>query len=365
MIKGLSLCMIVKNEAELIEKALLSANQLVNEMIVVDTGSTDGTQDIARKLGAKVFFKEWNNDFADMRNYSIQLASQPFILILDADETILEGEQRILQGLFGHLEVNEGSAGTVTIISETTTGETSTSAITRIFPNDDRYRYVSRIHEQLTFHGKPVSKTFDSGIRLFHSGYTYSQITKKNKYERNLQLLMNELKDDADKSYILFQVGKTYYNMMEYALAKRYLQECIDLEMSNNKRNFLSGALLIMGYCCISLRNFDELLKYYKLAIEFYPDYTDLYFMYGVGLIEARSLNAFNEIPNIFKKCVELGEPSSLKYETVRGVGSFKAYFNLGLYYELTNNREQAVYYYDLSSKSGYEPALKRLHHIL
>lgn len=65
------------------------------------------------------------------------------------------------------------------------------------------------------------------------------------------------------------------------------------------------------------------MLFYYNLAIEIYPDYTDLYFMYGVGLIEVKNLNAFKEIPNIFKHCVELGEPSSLKYETVRGVGSF------------------------------------------
>lgn len=357
--------MIVKNEADLIEKTLLSANPLVKEMIVVDTGSTDGTPEIARKLGARVSYKEWNDNFSDLRNYSIQLASHPFILILDADEVIVDSKLCEMQDLFRYLESNEGSAGAVSIMSETLTGDKSISSITRIFPNDARYRYEGRIHEQLTFHGKPIHTIIDSLIKINHIGYTPLQIKKKNKYDRNRQLLIKELKERDDKSYVLYQIGKTYYSQKEYTLAKQYFQECVEIEINTNRRIFLSNALLLLGYCCIFLRKFDEMLFYYNLAIEIYPDYTDLYFMYGVGLIEVKNLNAFKEIPNIFKHCVELGEPSSLKYETVRGVGSFKAFFNLGLYYELTNNLDLSRYYYELSSQSGYEPALKRLKHNL
>jgi O-antigen biosynthesis protein len=84
----LSLCMIVKNEEEHIAKCLRSVRQVVDEMIVVDTGSTDKTMDIARVFGAKVFEFPWIGDFSEARNYSLSKAEGGWILILDADEVL-------------------------------------------------------------------------------------------------------------------------------------------------------------------------------------------------------------------------------------------------------------------------------------
>lgn len=84
----ISLCMIVRNEAPIIERVLAGAKAFCNELIVVDTGSTDGTQDLARAMGAKVFNFPWINDFAAARNYSFSLASGDWILWLDADDVL-------------------------------------------------------------------------------------------------------------------------------------------------------------------------------------------------------------------------------------------------------------------------------------
>ena len=88
LLPGISVCMIVKNEDKNLNKCLSSVADLVNEVIVVDTGSTDTTWELANKLGAKTFKFKWVDDFAAARNFSLHQATREWILVLDADETI-------------------------------------------------------------------------------------------------------------------------------------------------------------------------------------------------------------------------------------------------------------------------------------
>ncbi|MUG47153.1 glycosyltransferase [Paenibacillus woosongensis] len=362
---GLSLCMIVKNESENIVKAIKTAQTFVQEIIIVDTGSTDQTPELAQSLGAKVFKIEWNDHFGDMRNYSIQKATQPFILVMDADELIIDGDMSYLQECCRLISQQPGAAGTVIMTNETVQGDVSITSITRIFPNDRRYKYAGRIHEQLMFVGSPIKSTINTQIVISHTGYSDALIQGKNKLERNIQLLKKELQVSPDQSYILFQIGRTYYVMKDYVQAEYFLSKCVEIELSSSHRSFLAIALLTLGYCFIHLKKFNDFVRCYRKGIEYYPDYTDLYFMYGVGLIESRNISAFKEIPEAFKKCIELGDASDLKYETVRGVGSFKAHFNLGLYYEIIGDSTKAVYHYQQSSDFGNEEAKKRISQIL
>src|SRR5579863_9386494 len=93
---SLSLCMIVKNEETKIERAINSAQGLVNETIIVDTGSTDGTKDKAKALGAQVYNFKWADDFSSARNFSISKAEMDWVLVLDADE-YLETKENVIQ----------------------------------------------------------------------------------------------------------------------------------------------------------------------------------------------------------------------------------------------------------------------------
>ena len=93
----ISLCMIVKNEEKCIERCLDCLKDLVDEMIVVDTGSTDRTKELAKAKGAKVYDFEWTGDFSEARNYSFSLASCDYIYTADADEELdEENRQRFL-----------------------------------------------------------------------------------------------------------------------------------------------------------------------------------------------------------------------------------------------------------------------------
>ncbi len=95
----ISLCMIVKNEEENIEHCLSSIQGLVDEIIIIDTGSTDGTKEIAKKFGAKVFDFKWNNNFSDARNFSLSKATGDWIFILDADEVISPSDHEKIKNL--------------------------------------------------------------------------------------------------------------------------------------------------------------------------------------------------------------------------------------------------------------------------
>lgn len=86
--------MIVRNEEEVIERCLKSICDLVDEIIIVDTGSTDKTKQIVSKYTDKIYDFEWVNDFAKARNYSFSKATKDYILWLDADDVILEEDRK-------------------------------------------------------------------------------------------------------------------------------------------------------------------------------------------------------------------------------------------------------------------------------
>ena len=94
-----SLCMIVKNEEYYLPRCLSSVNNIVDEVIIVDTGSTDKTVEIAKSFGAKVYFFPWNNNFSEARNESLKYASKEWILILDADDELYTEDQKNLIAL--------------------------------------------------------------------------------------------------------------------------------------------------------------------------------------------------------------------------------------------------------------------------
>ena len=90
----ISLCMIVKNEEDVLNNCLSTVYDLVDEIIIVDTGSTDKTKEIASKYTNKIYDFKWVDDFAKARNFSFEKATKDYILWLDADDIILEEDRQ-------------------------------------------------------------------------------------------------------------------------------------------------------------------------------------------------------------------------------------------------------------------------------
>lgn len=353
----ISACLIVKNEEKYIEQAVSSAKQLVDEVIVIDHNSTDLTPALAQKAGAVIFSRAWNDHFAEARNYSIKKASNPFILIMDADE-LLDTDEESLQLACQSLREVKGSAARIQINNITEQGTVS-SWITRLFPNESGYQFQGRIHEQLLYDGKPCI-SLNSTIELNHFGYSSIDVGLKDKINRNLNMLISELQSRPNDPYVSFQLGRTYEQAKDWNLAYKFYNQAYEV-VNAPYPPYYSTLLHHISKVLMKLGEWDKFLSFIHFALEKYPDYTDLYYMYGSGIIEAKNIQWFPNIPNIFNICIELGEPDPGKYETTRGVGSYKAHYNLGVYYELTANKDLAVYHYEQSGKYGFTPAQLRL----
>lgn len=197
----LSQCMIVKNEEDNIEQALSWGKGIVCEQIVVDTGSTDCTTEIAERIGAKVFHFEWINDFAAAKNYALEQAKGNWIAFLDADEYFPQDEAKKILPILKQVTENPGMREKYAIVCPMhqldDDGKTmEVNAQARLFRNTPRVRYVGRIHEELNIGAPEIIRTED--IVIMHTGYSDSANIGKGKSMRNIEILRKELEYDPD-----------------------------------------------------------------------------------------------------------------------------------------------------------------------
>ncbi|MGG3284360.1 glycosyltransferase [Paenibacillus solani] len=356
---SISVCMIVKNEASCIESCLSSVSKYVREIIVVDTGSIDETKEIALKYTSNVYEFQWINDFSAARNFAISKASQSVILMMDADEML---NPESLPLLMKYCAEPNGSAGRVRQVNQLGNGETGVIEIARLMPNDKTMKYTGRIHEQITKIDGDPPRVISTGVELFHSGYSKEVIMDQNKIKRNLDLLTLELSDHPDNPYIWYQLGKTNYVAEKYLKANSQFQQAIDLVVGKNDLPpYLPNLLVSYVYSLLKTKEFDKILSIVEVCTDLYPDFTDIYFVYGIVLMELKDINQIEQIRETFEYCIHLGEADTSKYETVHGVGSYRAYYNLGVYYEAIGEAKKAVEYYKMAVQSGYSPAAERI----
>lgn len=210
-----TLCMITKNEESNIASCIQSVKYLVDEMIVVDTGSDDSTIDQALKAGAKVFNFDWQYDFAAARNFGLDRATGDWILVLDADETleyidigtfnnILRANTQI-EGYFIHIESYIGY-GEDKIVDQAV----------RLFRNRKEYHFQGAIHEQVAAsirannQGQGLAVT---DLKIIHRGYLNETIQAKDKHSRNMEVINRALTNHPDNPFL------------RYGLAIEYLQQ--------------------------------------------------------------------------------------------------------------------------------------------
>ncbi|AIY85723.1 MULTISPECIES: glycosyltransferase family 2 protein [unclassified Thermotoga] len=204
----LSVAMIVKDEEHNIRRALESIKDVVDEIVVVDTGSKDRTPEIVREYTDKLYFHEWKNDFSEARNFSLKFPTCEWILILDADE---EASEEFRQNIRSFLESLSEDVNTVYLPTVSYLDwdfkKTEIASTPRIFRNGTVY-YKNIVHNQAIYKPKVVHAPF----RIYHYGYIWTRKLKKKKYERTGTLIREHLKnvkDPVEKIYYLIQLYKT------------------------------------------------------------------------------------------------------------------------------------------------------------
>ena len=220
--KTLSLCMITKNEEKNISRCLDSIKDIVDEIIIVDTGSTDKTIEIAKSYGANIYHYKWNNDFSKARNVSLQKATKDWILVLDADEVLPYEEGLKLKNIINTTE-NEGLFLRLdNIIDNVNLGD---AVVLRAFKNNPKYRFRGSMHEQVIFSIEEVSgknKIQPTNVKITHYGYDPNVCDMEEKQKRNLSILESYPEEDRD-GYFYYSLGNEYSRIKEYDKALKII----------------------------------------------------------------------------------------------------------------------------------------------
>ncbi|MFR3567483.1 glycosyltransferase [Paeniclostridium sordellii] len=278
----LSIVMMVKNEERYLNKTLESLKPLMkdidSELIILDTGSDDSTVEIAKKYTEKVFFANWNNDFAYMRNISISYASGEWILILDADEQLTNYDK--LKEFFESDLCNKYNSACITLRNILSQDEKSysISPMIRLFKYYEGFGYKGSIHEQPIFK-EPIY----NDIAIFnHYGYLFEdEEIKQLKDTRNKKILLEEVKKSPNDPYMNYQLGKNYIIANEYEDALYYMEKAYDIY---TKLNYIPiFVTLDLASLYIDLSEFDKCEKLCTRYIKTDNKNIDIYYYLAVS----------------------------------------------------------------------------------
>lgn len=228
----LSLCLIVKNEAANLPRCLESVQDVVDEIIVADTGSTDASVPIGESYGARILHVAWQNDFALARNFSLEAATGEWLLVLDADEALPVATHRQLRALLATPEAEAIEFGVRNFqppgsLLDYEDGLRST----RLFRNRPEYRYEQAIHEQiLPAIQRRSGKVLRSALHINHYGYAQRNVQgQEQRAQRNLHLLDLAVQQTPGDPYLHYQLGITFKSLNDAARAEKHLRQALRL----------------------------------------------------------------------------------------------------------------------------------------
>ncbi|QCX34238.1 glycosyltransferase [Caloramator sp. E03] len=336
---SISLCMIVKNEEENIKRCLDSVYDIVDEIIIVDTGSTDRTVEIAKKYNAKIYNFEWNNNFSDARNFSLDMASCDWILIMDADDELERKDKDKLILLTKNENVNAYFLQTLSYVGEKPGLDIIMNLNIRLIRNKMGYKFYGAIHEQIKPNDMDKNRKDAikvENIRFYHYGYINKTVKDKNKRKRNMEIIEKELQREPNNGFMLFNMGSEYYALEDYKKALEYYEE--SYKSFNPNLGYTPKLLIRMASCYEQLGIYEKELWIIESGLRLYPNFTDLEFLKATTYFK---LQKYTLAIKSLNKCIEMGEaPSYLN--CLLGVGTFRPYFLLSTIYYLNGDYDEA-----------------------
>lgn len=361
----ISQCMIVKNEEQNIRQALSWGKGVVYEQIVVDTGSTDKTVQIAEEMGAKVFHFEWCDDFSAAKNYAIEQASGDWIAFLDADEYFSERDAHRIPGMLKKIENLSLKGGRIHMLRSAwlhldDAGKVfSAGQQDRIFRNIKGLRYKNRVHEVLTFSNGQLPRYSLTDLAIMHTGYMKSLGAEKG--NRNIPLLKKSVEEDPENYDLWSYLGESYAGSGQAVEAIESMEHVVERVAESLKNpdtpikiseDRLFAAFSVW-FAAVSFLLESELPFYEERARRYYDIFTktgklfpDVEFYIGRFLIRiGKQDEGVHFLELALKKLEQYKGSSSLKLSAQLNL----AYNILRLCYEQRGDAAKCVYYGTLS----------------
>ncbi len=357
-IQRLSLCMIVRNEEETLPRCLKSVLSLVDEIVIVDTGSTDSTLSAAKKFGAKTYEYTWNDSFSNARNYCLDRATGDWILVLDADEILVYDSADQFKLL---IDCNKSEAYFIRVVSllEASYGiETSEDLMLRLFRNRPEYRFSGAIHEQVypsVINHARADSVKKAPLTIYHDGYLSEIIQKKNKTSRNLRVIKKTLGQNPRDPFLLYSLGCEYFLSEKYEEALETFQQA--LPFISTGIGYTPDMVIKLGLCFYRVGKIPEMLRLFDSLRDITPLSPELLFLEGLINLESGNLT---ETERNIKECLETLPGTPVQHLNIRECQIYQA---LGEIYEVKQSWNEAVkfYFQAMKSKPVYLQPLQKI----
>ncbi|QMS87271.1 glycosyltransferase [Nostoc edaphicum CCNP1411] len=331
----LSLCMIVKNEASTLPKCLSSVRKVVDEMVVLDTGSIDRTPNIAQQLGAKVHHFKWCNDFSAARNAALKYVTGDWILVLDADETLnpaIVPQLREAIARDEYLLIN-------LVRHEVGAEQSPYSLVSRLFRNHPDIRFDRPYHALVDDSVAAILTKephwqvgYLPGVALLHVGYQKSAIAQNNKYAKAATAMEGFLATHPDDPYVCSKLGALYVQTGKITQGMELLRRGITLVEDNY--DILYELHYHLGIAYNRLKKFPQAISHYQAAIKL-PIYPML------------KLGAYNNLGNLLKAAGDFNGAKTAYATTLKIDPTFVVgHYNLAMTFKALGLFIEAIAYY-------------------
>jgi tetratricopeptide (TPR) repeat protein len=319
-----SLCMIVRDEQEMLPRSLAAVADAVDEIVVVDTGSTDRTIEIARSYGAHVIERAWTGSFAQARNVGLDAASGDWLLVLDADEVLVEEDAPLLRSLLGQTWREAFYLTEINHTGELEIGAAVTHDTMRLFRNRPAYRYSGRLHEQIAHNlpGYLPERLRASGVRIEHYGYLSAVRDTRAKSERNIELLRLQQEEAPPSAFLHYNLGSEHAAAGEEQAALRELRRAWELLEADPEADSYHFAPALANRLVRALRvcgQQEEAVAQAERGLERFPGFTDLVFEQATARHIAGELERAIEL---YERCIEMGDAPQ-RYTATVGCGTY------------------------------------------
>jgi tetratricopeptide (TPR) repeat protein len=350
--------MIVRDEALRLATALASIRPWVDEMIVVDTGSTDGTVEIAKQCGAAVHFFPWCDDFSAARNASLRHARGRWLFWMDADDTIDETNGRNLKELASR-EAEPGILGYVMKVSFPGPGPERSTDVTvvdhvKMFRNLPELRFEGRIHEQIL----PAIRRLGGDVKwtdvvIDHSGYDYSPEGQAKKRARDLHLLELESAERPNHPFVLFNLGMTYCHMGQDDRAIEALKQCVIV--STPAESHTRKAYALLSAIFFRQRQVEVAWSVCQTGRRLFPEDAELLFREGELL---RHVGHLGDAERAYRQLLDGERPAYLS-SFDQGILGFRTRHNLAAVYARQGKLDvaEAEWHKAINEAPGFAPA--------